>query len=117
MTDPLDTLAEAAGFEWDEANSLKNWLKHKVTWSECEELFFNQPVLVASDVEHSRGESRFYALGRTDVGRLLFLVFTIRNKLIRVISARDMSRRERKVYRNAQDESTSAKDREVRQRR
>jgi hypothetical protein len=113
MTDPLDLLREASGFEWDEGNWQQNWLKHKVTWSECEEVFFNQPLLVASDIERSRGESRFYALGRTDVGRSLFLVFTIRNKLVRVISARDMSRRERKVYRNAQDESTSAKDSEV----
>jgi uncharacterized DUF497 family protein len=113
MADPLDLLAEAAGFEWDEGNSEKNWLKHKVSWTECEEVFFNQPLLVASDVKHSPGEPRFYALGQTDVARLLFLAFTIRNKLIRVISARDASRRERKVYRNAQDESTSTRDTKV----
>ena len=113
MADSLDVLADCTGFEWDESNSEKNWVKHKVSWTECEEVFFIEPLIVASDVKHSESEPRFYALGQTDTGRLLFLAFTVRNKLIRVISARDMSRRERKVYRNAQNEAANAEDTEV----
>ncbi|MCI0387992.1 MAG: BrnT family toxin [Acidobacteria bacterium] len=93
-----DELLECTGFEWDEGNKDKNWTSHQVTSAECEEIFFNQPLIVADDTLHSEEENRHYALGQTNAGRLLFIVFTIRNKLIRVISARDMSRKERKVY-------------------
>lgn len=94
----LDLVAECEGFEWDEGNLLKNWERHEVTASECEQLFFNKPLVVAEDGKHSAKEARFYALGQTDLGRLMFIVFTVREKLIRVISARDMNRRERKAY-------------------
>lgn len=93
-----DVLSRCTGFEWDEHNAGKNWRKHHVTPSECEQVFFNRPLVVADDEKHSGEENRFYALGRTDAGRLLFLVFTIRQGNIRVISARDMNRNERKVY-------------------
>lgn len=93
-----DLLFDCAGFEWDEDNARKNWLKHHVTPSECEQAFFNQPLATGADEKHSAAERRYYALGQTDAGRLLFIVFAIRNKLVRVISARDMSRRERKAY-------------------
>ncbi|MFW5443576.1 MAG: BrnT family toxin [Methylococcaceae bacterium] len=86
------------GFQWDEGNSEKNWISHQVTKSECEQLFFNQPLLIADDEKHSEIEKRYYALGQTDDGRLLFIVSTIRANLIRVISARDMSKKERGVY-------------------
>jgi uncharacterized DUF497 family protein len=89
------------GFQWDAGNSGKNWLKHKVLRSECEQTFFNHPVVVNLDLEHSSDENRFYLLGQTDRGRLLFIVFTIRCDLIRVVSARDMSKKERGVYKNA----------------
>ena len=101
MPGPLDQLLECTGFQWDEGNAEKKWLRHKVSRVECEEVFFNEPLLVAEDVEHSGVEPRFYALGQTDEGRLLFVVFTVRNELIRVISARDMSRREKKEYERA----------------
>jgi uncharacterized DUF497 family protein len=91
-------LSSCKGFNWDEGNLEKNWIGHKVTAAECEQVFFNLPLVVADDVKHSQNETRFYALGQTDAGRLLFLGFTIRRKLIRVISARDMNRKERKVY-------------------
>ena len=91
-------LHKCTGFEWDEYNSQKIWEKHKVTPWECEQIFFNQPLIVLEDVKHSRQEVRFYTLGRTDRGRGLYVVFTIRGKLIRVITARDMSKKERKVY-------------------
>jgi uncharacterized protein len=92
-------IEHAEGFEWDAGNRDKNWLSHKVTNTECEQVFFNQPLLVASDAKHSDLEARYFALGRTDADRELFLVFTLRKKLIGVVSARDMSRRERKSYR------------------
>lgn len=93
-----DLLLECSGFEWDQANAVKNWTRHHVTPSECEQIFFNESLLIEDDPDHSLTENRFYALGRTDGGRLLFAVFTIRNKMIRIISARDMNRKERKVF-------------------
>lgn len=69
--------------------------------AECEQVFLNRPVLIASDVRHSGQEARYHALGLSDAGRRLALVFTIRGPLVRVIAARDMSRRERKVYEQA----------------
>ena len=86
------------GFEWDEGNSDKNWVLHQVSKAECEEVFFNVPLLVADDTKHSKTEKRYYVLGQTDRGRLLFIAFTIRQNLIRVISARDMNQRETKRY-------------------
>jgi len=95
-------LLECTGFEWDESNKNKNWIKHKVSNSECEQIFFNQPLIMHFDKKHSDTEDRFYALGHTDLNRKLFVVFTIRNKKIRVISARDMSKKERKIYEEIQ---------------
>ena len=93
-----ERLAECEGFDWDAANAGKIWERHRVAPAESEEVFFNRPLLVRDDEGHSATEDRFYVLGQTDAGRLLFIVFTIRGQLIRVISARDMSRKERKVY-------------------
>ena len=87
-----------SGFEWDEGNLLKNWEKHGVSAPECEQVFFNKPLITGSDEKHSQQENRYFALGQTDTERFLFVVFTIRETLIRVISARDMNRKERKVY-------------------
>lgn len=90
------------GFDWDQGNREKNWLKHRVTTSECEELFFNLPLLLQqADPSRSQVELRYYALGQADSGRNLFIVFTVRNDKIRVISARDMSREERSIYATA----------------
>ena len=91
-------MSRCSGFDWAEGNLLKNWEKHRVTARECEELFFNRPLVLADDPGHSEGESRFYALGQTDAGRPLFAAFTLRGTRIRIISARDMTRRERKAY-------------------
>lgn len=92
-------LSQCSGFEWDEGNAEKNWRKHHVSPSESEQIFFNQPLVIAPDEEHSQKEPRYLALGQTDVKRRLFIVFTIRKNLFRVICARDMSRREREAYR------------------
>jgi uncharacterized DUF497 family protein len=97
----LDRLRECTGFQWDEGNAEKNWLKHGVTRAECEHVFFNQPLVVVEDAEHSGDEERVYALGHSHAGRLLFIVCTVRGQEIRVISARDMSANERKVYRSS----------------
>jgi uncharacterized DUF497 family protein len=107
MADLHARLATATGFQWDAGNTTKNWSKHEVTQSECEQLFFNAPLALASDVAHSDTEERFFALGHTDAGRLLLEVFTLRGTLIRVVSARPMSRREREVYADAQSEEGS----------
>lgn len=93
-------LSQCEGFEWDDGNINKNWLKHNVSPAECEQMFFNRPLIIQDDTEHSEVEKRFYALGRTDSKRTLFIAFMVRNKRIRVISARDMSRKEREVYSN-----------------
>ena len=93
----LDLLA-CTGFDWDAGNSEKNWEKHKVSKSECEQVFFNQPLVVEADQNHSQTEVRYFALGQSDRGRRLFVVFTIRDYLLRVISARPMSRTERSLY-------------------
>ena len=87
-----------AGFQWDEGNSNKNLLKHHVEDWECEQVFFNEPLLVFDDPKHSLIEKRWAAFGRTDGGRLLVVIFTRRGKLLRVISAREMNRKEILFY-------------------
>lgn len=94
----LKKLQNARGFDWDQGNLEKNWLKHGVSPVECEQVFFNQPLVVAADEKHSETEDRFFALGRTDEGRHIFLSFTLRGRKVRVISARDMNRKERDIY-------------------
>jgi len=93
-----ELLNSCTGFEWDEGNAVKNRIRHQVAQSECEQVFFNEPLIVANDVKHSDREKRWFVLGQTDSGRLLFLVFTIRKNMIRVISARDMNKKERRIY-------------------
>ena len=91
-------IAKCVGFDWDQGNLPKIWEGHKVSGAECEQLFFNHPMVTAPDEKHSGEEDRYYALGHTDAGRLLYVVVTIRISLVRPISARDMNRKERKVY-------------------
>lgn len=94
-------LSQLTGFDWDDSNRDKNWEKHQVLASECEEVFFNLPLLLQSDIAHSQQEPRYYVLGHTVAGRRLFIVFTVRDDKIRVISARDMSKKERAIYEQA----------------
>jgi hypothetical protein len=95
-------LAGVAGFQWDEGNSEKNWRRHKVTQAEAEQVFFNRPLVVAPDPQHSSEEIRYFALGRSNEGRHLTIVFTRRDDLLRVVSARPMSSRERRVHAEAE---------------
>jgi len=94
------------GFEWDDANREKNWKTHRVAWGECEEVFFNFPLYVLPDIRHSVREHRYFAFGRTNMDRLLLIVFTIRTRRIRVVSARDMNKRERKFYHEKAEEDS-----------
>lgn len=96
----MEELDLVAGFDWDEANRDKNWHRHKVKSTECETAFFNKPLVILSDEKHSGFESRYYAFGKTDVDRMLLIVFCLRRNRIRVISARDMNKKERKFYEN-----------------
>ncbi len=89
---------ELTGFEWDARNSAKSATKHGVSPEEAERVFAQRPLLVQADVKHSQAEARVCAWGRTSAGRLLSVIFTRRADKIRVISARPMSRKERKVY-------------------
>jgi len=86
------------GFDWDDGNLYKNEKKHGLKWQEIEEVFFNQPLLLLEDVKHSKYEQRCIAFGKSDKGKKLTVIFTKRDNLIRVISARVMSRKERIVY-------------------
>jgi uncharacterized DUF497 family protein len=98
-------LNACTGFEWDEANAHKNWERHRVTPEEAEDVFFNEPLVVRSDVRHSKREKRYYALGQTSGGRRLFVAFTIRHTLFRVITVRDMNRREMDAYAKREKET------------
>jgi hypothetical protein len=90
-------VASLEGFQWDAGNSDKNWRRHRVSQLEAEQAFFNRPV-IAPAARPQGVEPRFVILGQTDTGRGLAVVFTVRGKLVRVISARPMSRRERRIY-------------------
>ena len=94
----VDRLLRCTGFEWDEGNAPKIWNKHQVSPAECEEVFFNLPLVARPDEKHSAAETRYYVLGQSDAGRRIFVVVTVREDRLRVITARDMSRKERKVY-------------------
>ena len=95
------------GFDWDDGNARKSQDKHGVSQAEAEQVFFNEPLIVRADVRHSIQEPRFHALGRTDQNRLLHITFTLRDNgtKIRVISARPMSRKERRIYHEHDKES------------
>jgi uncharacterized DUF497 family protein len=95
MIDPT----KIADFDWDEGNVRKND-KHGVSMAESEQVFFNEPLLTIVDTKHSHADHRYHALGKTDEGRTLHITFTLRNsgERIRVISARDMHKKERTIY-------------------
>jgi uncharacterized DUF497 family protein len=96
-------IEQIAGFDWDDGNSRKSADKHDVSQAEAESVFFNDPLIVVADVRHSEKEQRLNALGKTAQNRILHVTFTLRQNgtVIRVISARDMHRKERKIYEQA----------------
>lgn len=97
-----EALSRCVGFDWEAGNASKIWEGHEVSAGETEQVFFNRPPVAAADLKHSETESRFLALGQTEAGRPLLVVFTFRRQLIRVISAREMNRREREEYERAE---------------
>lgn len=100
----MTSVGQWTGFEWDAGNRGKN-VKHRVSDDECEEVFFSLPVVLGVDTTHSKHEDRSYVLGQTNASRRLFVAFTIRGTRIRVISARDMTRNERRAYDEAEETS------------
>jgi hypothetical protein len=99
--DELDRVLSAAEFEWDRGNIGKNWERHRVAYFECEEVLLNGQFIITKDTAHSATEDRYRVLGKTDEGRVLFLAFALRGDKIRVITARDVNKRERKAYEEA----------------
>lgn len=95
--DDID-LSQLTGFEWDKGSLNKNRLKHNVEPSECEEVFFNTPLIILADEKHSISEKRYKVIGITRNGRKLSLSITIRNNKIRVIMARDQSKKEKSLF-------------------
>lgn len=104
----LSKLSKIGGFEWDEGN-LEHIKKHHVEAKECEEAFFNKPLLVLKDEIHSQSEERLQALGLTKGGRMLFMVFALRSGKVRVISAKDQNKKERKIYQNGGEDEEAKK--------
>ncbi len=102
--DCLD-IDSVTSFDWDVGNIDKNERKHGLKWNEIEEIFFNEPLIIVEDLRHSEDECRCFALGRTDEDRAVYVAFTLRRKMIRVISARPMNRKERRVYEEAKNDS------------
>src|SRR5262252_5055535 len=98
-----DDLSQCRGFKWGEGNAEKNWVQHQVSQGEAEQVFFNRPLVVVEGEQRTEVTRRYYALGQTDARRLLFIVFTIRDDLSRVMTARPMSRLERSVYDHAKE--------------
>ena len=97
------TLPSTLSFEWDKGNEQKNWLKHKVTAEEAEEAFDDEKRLILEDTKHSEQEVRSILFGKTDKGRMLFIIYTLRNEntTVRIISARDADRKEVQFYEKA----------------
>jgi uncharacterized DUF497 family protein len=93
------------GCDWDDGNIGKNWAKHRVTDWEIEEVFLNRPITLRADTGHSEREPRYFALGQTSRGRWLFVAFAIRRRLVRPITARDMTARERRSYETSKEDT------------
>ncbi|MBB6146481.1 hypothetical protein HNQ77_004460 [Silvibacterium bohemicum] len=103
---PENPIERCVGFEWDDWNTVKNWECHRVASEEAEDVFFHDPMLFRRDSGHSNAEARYQAMGETRGGRLLLVVFTVRKNLIRVISARDLNRKEQEAYRKYEKENS-----------
>lgn len=94
----MKTLTKPLKFDWDKGNEKKNWEKHKVSQKESEEIFFDKYKLIYKDILHSETEERHVAIGETKTKRVLFIIFTLRKRKIRIISARDMGKAKKSIY-------------------
>ena len=94
----MKVFREPIEFEWDSGNIDKNLIKHRVRDEECEEVFFDPGKRMLRDAVHSANEERHILIGKTKGQRALFIIFTVRKKKVRVISARDLSKKELRAY-------------------
>lgn len=108
--DVIEVFGGSLEFEWDQGNAEKNWKRHRVSVSESEQVFFNEPLAVSPDPGHSSAEIRYLAFGKTDSGRRLAVVFTMRKGRIRVVSARDLSRREERTHETSDKENPDVQE-------
>ena len=106
MGQPKELLIHCTGFDWDDDNAIKNWDLHQVTPEEAEELFLNHALIGRSDIGHSEERNAVFCFGSIEQGRLLFAAFTIRKVLIRVISVRDVNRKEGAYYESHEKENS-----------
>ena len=91
-------LSKILGFEWDKGNIDKSYKKHGINPNETEEIFLDENVKIEKDVKHQQQEERFIAIGKTTEEKLLFVIFTIRIDMIRIISGRKANKKEGEVY-------------------
>lgn len=97
----MELLSSPLEFEWDKYNTERIRVKHKIEPGECEQVFFNIPATIKPDIAHSQVEERYFASGKTNSGRILIVVYTIRSKKISVITARDANKKERRLHEKA----------------
>lgn len=93
-----DLIPEPIQFEWDKGNIDKSFKKHGVKNEEAEQAFISKDRFLTEDKKHSGAEKRYLLLGKSETSKLLSIIFTIRGSKIRIISARAMSRIERRIY-------------------
>lgn len=98
-------LTNIKGFEWDKWNIDKSYQKHGITPNEAEEVFVDKNVGVERDIKHQETEKRYIAIGATLNEKLLFVVFTMRDSMVRVISSRKANTKERRLYEEAKKNS------------
>ena len=94
----VDQFKDIQGFDWDNGNLNKNLIKHNVTWQEAEAGFRNRPIIILEDIKHSDKETRYTLYGKTDEDRKITIIFTLRKNYFRIVSARDQSKFERRLY-------------------
>lgn len=98
-------LSKITGFEWNKGNIDKSYRKHGITPNESEEIFLDESIAIERDIRHEEVEDRYIGIGKTLHGKLLFIVFTLRNNALRVISARRANKKERRLYEKAKENS------------
>ena len=91
-------LKKIVGFEWDEWNIGKSYKKHGIRPKETEEIFLDKDVQIETDIKHQEQEERYVAIGKTFEDKILFVVFTLRSNVIRIISGRRANKKERRLY-------------------
>ncbi len=94
----MNIIPEPLEFQWDKGNIDKSLKKHGIENEEAESVFFDENSVFSEDIKHSRTEKRYQILGRSERNILLNVIFTLRGNKIRVISARKVNNKERRLY-------------------